>query len=334
MTTSSSTAERRLAPVAVFVYNRIDTTIATLTALRANTLAHDTDVTVFSDGPRDDDARPRVQAVRTYLDDVARANAREHFFRSFTVVARTENYYLERNIIEGIAEVFRTRDRIIVLEDDIVTSPHYLDYMNRAFDLYASEPRVMHVAGFTNLDLLTPEGRALLPSPRADVYFTPHMSGWGWGTWRDRWQQHFRHYASRREALEGMTPADCDRIQYGGVFPCLRSLDRSPIPWDICWELAIYKARGLCLTPAHTLVRNVGLRNGTHFRSFSLLQHFEFDRPPLQRPLRLERVEPRTVEAVEHQFAEAIRDWGIRYTWLGRCVRYCYLRLVGKHKKR
>lgn len=302
------------APVALFVYNRADNTRRTLQALLANTLATDTDLYVFSDGGKDKQSWQKVNEVRQLLHEVKAQVEQMGALRSMTLVERSENIYLERNITEGIAQVFEHHDRIIVLEDDICTSPHFLQYMNQAFDLYADLPTVMHVAGFTNLDL-----------PEPPFYFTPHMSGWGWGTWRDRWQQHFVHYQSRTEALQGMTAEDQLAIQYGGVFPCLRSLDKAPIPWDICWEIAIYKARGLCLTPGHTLVRNIGLTVGTHFRSFSLLQHYEFDRPPLQTPLPLARIEhPVKDPHIETLFSQAITDWGIRYTPLGKLLRWVY----------
>jgi len=301
----------KLAPVALFVYNRADNTRRTLEALAANTLASETEVFVFSDGGRDEASWTLVREVRQVVSEFAGA------FGRFELVARPENFYLERNITEGIAQVFETHDRIIVLEDDIVTSPYYLQYMNQAFELYKDVSRVMHVAGFTNLSLAdTP------------FYFTPHMSGWGWGTWKDRWNGHFLHYTTREEALRGLTAEDLDRIQYGGVFRCLSSLDRRPIPWDICWELAIYRAGGLCLTPGRTMVRNIGLSGGTHFRSWSLLQWYEFDRPPQQQPLPLTRVEnPVKDPDIEAQFARAITDWGIRYTPLGKVVRYLYKKI-------
>ncbi|MBQ7571542.1 MAG: glycosyltransferase [Bacteroidaceae bacterium] len=301
----------KLAPVALFVYNRADNTRRTLEALAANTLASETEVFVFSDGGRDEASWALVREVRQVVSEFAGA------FGRFELVARPENFYLERNITEGIAQVFETHDRIIVLEDDIVTSPYYLQYMNQAFELYKDVSRVMHVAGFTNLSLAdTP------------FYFTPHMSGWGWGTWKDRWNGHFLHYTTREEALQGLTSEDLDAIQYGGVFRCLGSLDRRPIPWDICWELAIYRAGGLCLTPGRTMVRNIGLSGGTHFRSWSLLQWYEFDRPPQQQPLPLTRVEnPVKDPDIEAQFARAITDWGIRYTPLGKVVRYLYKKI-------
>ena len=305
------------APVALFVYNRADNTRKTIQHLLANTLAKDTDLFVFSDGGKDDSSWQQVNEVRQLLHLVKAEVEQNGGLKSMTLVERPKNIYLERNITEGIAQVFENHDRIIVLEDDICTSPYFLQYMNQALELYEDVPEVMHVAGFTNLALDTPP-----------FYFTPHMAGWGWGTWRNRWQKHFVHYKTRSEALEGMTAADIDAIQYGGVFTCLKSLDKDPIPWDICWEIAIYKAGGLCLCPGRTLVRNIGLNNGTHFRSFNLLQHYEFDRPPLQTPLSLTRIEhPQKDPHIEALFAEAITDWGIRYTPLGKLVRFIYKKI-------
>lgn len=321
------------APVTLFVYNRADNTKKTLDALLANTMAKDTDLYVFSDGGKDPLSWQKVNEVRHLLHLVKAEAEQTGALKSMTIVERPENFYLERNITEGIAQVFEQHDRIIVLEDDICTSPYFLEYMNRAFDLYQDNPQVMHVAGFTHLSLLNP----LCPTegnngqPPVPFYFTPHMGGWGWGTWRDRWQNHFVHYATRAEALNGMTDNDINAIQYGGAFTCLKSLDKQPIPWDICWELAIYKAHGLCLTPGHTLVRNIGLRSGTHFRSFDLLQHYLYDREPMKHPLPLTRVEhPQKDPHIEALFAEAITDWGIRYTPLGKFIRFFY-KLLNKH---
>lgn len=304
------------AAVAMFVYNRLDNTQVTLKHLLANTLATETDLYVFSDGGKDELSWELVKEVRRYLHQTRLTVEATGALHSMTIIERPENFYLERNIMEGIQYVLSLHETIVVLEDDIMTSPYFLEYMNSAFTLYRDVKKVMHVSGFTNLNLLTDD------KSRKPYYFTPHMSGWGWGTWRDRWQEHFRHYSSRAEALQGLTSADEDAMQYGGVFPCLKSLDKSPIPWDVCWELAIYRAGGLCLTPAHTLVRNIGLNNGTHFKSSKWIQHYEYDRWPLFRPIALEREEDPQADAhIEELFREAIRDWGIRYTLLGKALR-------------
>ena len=120
-------------PVAMFVYNRADNTRKTLEALRNNTEAPETDVYVFSDGGKDEESWKKVNEVRGLLHDTAQQNEEHKWFKSFNVVERPENFYLERNIIEGIGFVLDRHDTIVVLEDDIVTSPFFLNYHNQPF---------------------------------------------------------------------------------------------------------------------------------------------------------------------------------------------------------
>lgn len=314
------------APVAIFVYNRIDNIKRTLQCLLDNSMAKDTDVYVFSDGGKDPRSWKQVNEVRKYLHQTADIINTVKSLRSLTIIERPENVYLERNIIEGIGYVFQRHDSIIVLEDDICVSEFYLDYMNESLNIYKDDKRVMHVAGFTNLDILNNHPDLIYLSPDNEfpdeTYFTPHMSGWGWGTWKNKWQANFVHYHSEEEALRGLTATDRDRLQYGGVFPCLRSLKKDPIPWDICWEIAIYRAGGLCLTPIHTMVRNIGLKNGTHFKAFDIFQTYSFDREPLNRKLKITKREPKVNPQIEELFKEEIRDWGIHYTRLGKIARF------------
>ena len=308
-------------PVALFVYNRADNTRQTLHALMANTLASQTDLYVFSDGGQDEESWASVREVRAVLHEAEEEIARTRALKSITIVERPVNYYLERNIIEGINEVFTHHETVIVLEDDIVTAPYFLQFMNDAFHLYRDDPRVMHISGFTRIFLPSLTGGA-----EGGSYFSPFMAGWGWGTWRDRWQLHFCHYQSRAEALEGLTPEILDALEYGGIFPCLKHLDRQPIPWDLCWSIAIRRVDGLCLYPTRTLVRNIGLDSGTHYGFIPkwlvpLLQRYEYDCEPSTTPVVLTRQEPAVNPTIEAKMRVALTDWGVRYTWLGRLLR-------------
>ena len=151
-----------LSPIALFVYNRLDNTQATINHLNSNPLASESILYIFSDGGKDETSWKKVQEVRDYLHTITG-------FKEIHIIERPENFYLERNIIEGIKQVLNSHETIIVLEDDICTSPVFLEYMNNALDKYADNSKVMHIAGFTNLDI--PE--------KGDTYFTHHMSGWG-----------------------------------------------------------------------------------------------------------------------------------------------------------
>ena len=329
----------------MFVYNRADNTRQTLRALLANTLAPQTELYVFSDGGRDEASWALVHEVRSLLREVEAEVTATGGLKAMHIVERPVNYYLERNVVEGIAYVLERHPTIIVLEDDIVTSPYFLEYMNTAFEVYREEPRVMHVAGFTRVvrgvETLCRRAAEAGQQTAADghtTYFTRFMAGWGWGTWADRWQEHFRHYKSRAEALEGFSPEDIATIEYGGRFHCLQHLDHDPIPWDVCWLIAIYRAGGLCLSPTETLVRNIGLDAGTHFRGLDvsfrlggrrlcipfsrLIQHYEFDLPPRRQPLPVAFACPQHDAVTEEIVGQALHDWGIRYTLLGKALRW------------
>lgn len=269
-------------------------------------------MTVFSDGGKDRKSWREVEKVRQFFRETSLP------MRSVRLIERPENYYLERNIIEGVSQILSESGRVIVLEDDICTSPYFLQYMNDALSTYEHEPKIMHISGFTNLNV--PE--------KGDVYLTNHMAGWGWATWADRWQKAFTHYESRAEALQGLTAEEISAIEYGGKFRCLGSLDRHPIPWDICWEIGIRRLGGLCLSPTQTLVRNCGINGGTHFRSQRLFGHYEYDRPFISKRLdvRLQKIEAdREVETILNP--KALTDHGFRYNLLGRIVRYVYHKL-------
>ena len=298
------------APVAMFVYNRLALTRQTIEHLQRNELASQTPLYVFSDGGKDEKSWKKVHELRQYLHTVTG-------FKEVHIIERSENFYLERNVTEGIRSVFAKYDRIIVLEDDVCTSPIFLKYMNQALEKYADEPKVMHIAGFTNLDI----------PQRGNTYFTRHMAGCGaWATWKDCWQ-YFVHYTSREEALDGLDTTVLNRIEYDGAFRCLHSLDRKPIPWDICWEIAIYRQKGLCLSPTHTLIKNIGLRKGTHFNNWPIFGWFEWDRPFRTKPVELKDIPICEDPEIEAMNAIALKDHGMRYNLLGKAARFLYRNL-------
>ena len=101
--------------VAIFVYNRADNTRKTIEHLLANTLARETDVFVFSDGGKDEKSWKAVGEVRSMLHTMKNDIDSNGSLRSFTIIERPENFYLERNIIEGINYVLERSETVIVL---------------------------------------------------------------------------------------------------------------------------------------------------------------------------------------------------------------------------
>jgi hypothetical protein len=158
------------APILVFAFNRPMHLQRTLEALAENSPARESDVIVFSDGPRKDEDIPQIQAVR---DVVRKAEG----FASIRMVERVKNWGLAGNILSGVGEALEKYSRIIVLEDDLITSPFFLRFMNDALDLYENEPNVGNIHGWC------------FPSsePLPETFFLPGGGCLGWATWRDSW---------------------------------------------------------------------------------------------------------------------------------------------------
>lgn len=301
------------APVALFVYNRLDNVKKTIECLEMNTLATETELYVFSDGGKDKTSWKQVNKIRNFFKH------RKSRMKGMTLIERNTNFYLERNITEGIKQILETHDKIIVLEDDICTSPYFLEYMNDALYFYETHKKVMHINGFTPLDI----------PQKGDVYFTRHMAGWGWATWADRWNNHFVLFKNKEEALKKMTSEKLKQIEYGGHFHCLQSLNRIPIPWDICWEICIYTNNGICLSPTQTLVRNYGIKKGTHFQSKSLFGHYEYDRPFINKKIDVRKKTIDTDNEIENVFnPKALTNHGFRYNTFGKIIRFIYIKLI------
>lgn len=251
-----SNANKKLAPVAIFVYNRLKNTTETLEALKNNYLAKDTDIFIFSDAPASAREIARVAKVREYIRSLSG-------FKSVTIIERKTNYYIEKNIIDGVTDIINKFGRVIVLEDDGVSTNNFLTFMNSALDFYYNEKKVMHISTFTFIKM---------PENYNKTFFVSYTenTGGGWATWNDRWDK-FKWFQNEQEGLAELTDEQKIKIEMNGVFKCLGNLKRKPIPWDICWSIAIIKNGGLTVNSPVPLIRNNGLYNGTHFSIFNIL---------------------------------------------------------------
>lgn len=234
----------------LFVFSRPEHTKQTLAYLAANDLSSESDLIVYADAARNDKEVAAVNEVRQLVRSA-------QGFRSVTVIERQTNYGLARNIIEGVGEVCQRYGRVIVLEDDLVTSPAFLTFMNQALDRYQSEKQVWHISGW-NYPIDT-EGLG-------DAFFVRVMNCWGWATWADRWE-HFEKDTNKLIAEFDRAMVRKFDLENSGVFwsQVLSNKKGLMNTWAIYWYAAIFKNNGLCLNPGLSFIDNIGLDgSGTH----------------------------------------------------------------------
>ena len=230
------------APVCLIAFRRPEHTQKVLDTLAQNDLASDTEVYAFVDGPRKDTDVPLI--ART-VDVIESAKG----FKSVTLVQRGENWGLARSVTTAVTEVVKKHGRVIVLEDDIVVSPAFLRYMNKCLDYYEDNTRVWHVSGFSNDYQEKMKG----------AYAWRLMNCWGWATWDDRWA----HFEKNTDHLiQTFTKDMIHRFNIDGFenfwLQVLGNRSGALNTWAIYWYAAIFRRGGLCVSPWHSYVRNIG----------------------------------------------------------------------------
>lgn len=233
----------KLAPVVLFVYNRPWHARQTIEALQKNELAKESELFIYSDGPKNEKAVFEVTKVRDYIKAV-------DGFRKVIIVERDCNLGLANNIIDGVTSIINNHGRVIVLEDDLITSPYFLTFMNEALDFYENEEKVMHISGW-NYPIET--------AGVEETFLWRLMNCWGWATWKDRWS-YFEKDVGR--ILNDFTRKDIKRFNldgYSNIWSQVITNKKGKInTWALFWYASIFKQNGLCLNPTESFVHNIG----------------------------------------------------------------------------
>lgn len=242
---------RELAPIVLFVYNRPKHTRRTLAALEKNALASSSLLYIISDGPKNADAIESVNQVRAII--------REPWeFKHITIIERTKNIGLADNIIDGVTRIVNEHGRIIVLEDDLETSPQTLHYFNDALDCYADTTRVMQISGY-----MYP---VQYPRRLPKTFFFRVANSWGWATWKRAWDD----FNPDIDALTAdFKRRDIKRFSIDGTenfWKQVKAFKAGKInSWAIRWYLSVFNKNGLVLYPRYSMTQNIGTDgSGTH----------------------------------------------------------------------
>lgn len=266
-----------LAPVVLFVYNRPDSTAKTLRALRSNDLAAASRLFIFADGPRPD-ADPATREAVASVRETIRA---ETWCGEVNISERDGNLGLANSVITGVSEIIARYNRVIVLEDDLLTAPGFLTFMNDGLNKYADEPKIFGISGF----------KAPSKRPRDyNTFFLPVMNSWSWATWRDRWETvSFDAPALLREvkARGPLSALDINSFPLSEILT--QQVAGNVDSWAIRFYVSMYLQERWFMFPGWSLVRNIGFgTTATHTKGKHYLErveieaeHLTVDAPPL-----------------------------------------------------
>jgi len=242
------------APVVVFAYNRPQHTQQLLDSLAENSEASDTLLYVYCDGPKTDATTQDLLAI-SETREICRSEVR---FRQLTIIERTQNLGLASSIISGVTEVVERHGTVVVLEDDLVLSKHFLKFMNEALQLYAVDDRVLSVGAcnfFRNR------------WARSTTCFLPLPDCLGWATWRNRWRlfEPDGHKLLQKLEDEGLQYSFNLHGYLDFISMLKKQCDGKISSWAIRWQTIAYLKNMLTLYPVIALSQHRGSNNSTHY---------------------------------------------------------------------
>lgn len=244
-----------LAPIALFVYNRPCHTRQTVEALLQNSLASSSELFVFADGLKKSTFGEEIEKIRETREFIHQIKG----FKSINIIESNHNIGLAKSVIEGVTDVIIKYGKVIVIEDDILTHPDFLTFMNDGLNTYKNTEELFMISGFS-YNIKIPN------SYQNKVYFTHRCCSWGWATWLDRW-----------EKANWILDDDMDiflskKLQHSFNKPGrdlynMLTLQKKGIidSWAIRWGYNMFCNKAYCMNPIHSLVKNIGFDgSGTH----------------------------------------------------------------------
>lgn len=232
----------KYAPIILFCYCRPTHLKKVFDTLKTNKEALDSDLIIYSDGPKGNSDIEGVIAVRKYISTI-------QGFKSIKIIESKINKGLANSIIDGVTDVLKQYDRVIVLEDDIEVSSRFLEFMNKSLKIYEHEEKVMHINGWVPSNI----------KDNTSPFFTHIMECWGWATWRRSWN----HFNKNCDALlTSFSKKDKFKFNinnsYDNFIVILQNKSGEKNTWAIFWYASIFLKRCLCLSPNMSLTNNIG----------------------------------------------------------------------------
>lgn len=240
------TLDSNLAPIVLFVYNRPWHTRQTLEALAKNELAAESILYIYADGPKENASKEDLNKI----DETRKLIKTRLWCKEVVIVEKKKNDGLAKSIVNGVTEIVSQFEKVIVLEDDIVSSVGFLKYMNDALDLYLKEEQVFHISAY----MFPVKGR--LPA----TFFYNTASCWGWGTWKRAWV----NYNSDAEKL--LNEIDYKLLKskfniedsYDFYDQLKANTDGRLNTWAVKWYASFFLKNGLALHCYPSLINNIG----------------------------------------------------------------------------
>jgi hypothetical protein len=236
--------ESKFAPIALFTYCRPWHTQKTVEALLANHESSETDLYIFSDAPKNEKAIEGVLNTRKYIHTITG-------FKNVHIIEREKNWGLANSLIDGISKIVNEYGKVIVVEDDIVASPFFLQYMNEGLELYKNDNKVASIHAY-----VYPTQKKL-----PETFFIQGADCWGWATWKRAWDI---FNSNTQELLDEIVQKKLQRkFDFDYTYPYVDMLkdqiNGKVNSWAIRWYASAFLKDMYTLYPGQAMAKQIGM---------------------------------------------------------------------------
>jgi hypothetical protein len=240
-----------LAPIVLFTYNRPRHTEQTLNALMQNKLASESTLYIYCDGPR----KNANEADLEKIQNVRKIIKKENWCKTVNIIESVKNQGLATSIRTGVTDIVKKHGKVIVMEDDLLTSSAFLTYMNKALNYYETRKSVFSISAYC----LPPNKFQIPDDYNYDVFVGLRNSSWGWATWSDRWQQVDWDVAVFNEIKSNPEIKEAFNRRGDDVFEMLEMQQSGKLDiWSIQFTVAHFKNHAVSIIPTISYVDNIG----------------------------------------------------------------------------
>lgn len=240
-------------PILFLIFNRLDTTIKVFQKIKE---VKPKQLFIAADGPRDiaPNEQQLCKDVRNYvLENI-------DWECDVKTLFRTNNLGCGKAVSEAITWFFKNVDQGIILEDDCLPNNSFFIFCEKMLNKYKDEKNIYTINGFN------PYPKEITNTwQNYSLIKMPHI--WGWATWKRAWEKYDFN-------MKNLHTTEFEKILFNVWHKkrfikywmnILQATNNNKIDtWDYQWTYSIWLNTGLCITPKHNLINNIGFKNGTH----------------------------------------------------------------------
>ena len=236
-----------LAPIVVFGFIRVSTLKEVIDGLKKNPLSLNSELFIFLDGTRSADEKKLTNDVLNYCKGISG-------FKTVSIKQSEENEGLDPSVINGVTEIVNQYGKVIVLEDDVVPTTNFLDYMNQCLTVFEQEKKIMSISGW-GIELEIPSDY------KYDAYLFGRSSSWGWATWKDRWNSIdwvIPEWNNLTLFSKWELKKQINKYGGGDMYRMLKHCMEGGGMWDIRFCYSMFKLHKYSVVPVKSKTQNIG----------------------------------------------------------------------------